>query len=165
MELSSKEIGGIAAEIAREARQHRARFMFAERLAGLGSLFAEEESIRARVADLQRQAEDLAATVSAGDAAEARLDNLQAEFATREAALMKRARADAERIVQDAWASAEAIELAAKTKADEGARLAQAEAQKRQSDITVLDKAIADRELRLAKINAQIEKLRAKINE
>jgi hypothetical protein len=98
------------------------------------------------------------------DAAQVRLDNLETEHAAREAAMMKRARADAERIVRDAWSEAETIELNAKRKNEEAARLADEEAQGRRNDIAALDKTIAERELRLAKINAQIEKLRAKIS-
>jgi hypothetical protein len=165
MELSSKEIGAIAAEIAREARQHRARFRFAERLAELGSVLAEEETIRARVADLQRHVDDLAATVSAGDAAQARLDNLQNEHAVREAAMMKAARATAEQVVRDAWDQAEKIELDAKRRADEAARFAEEDLGRRRNDAASLDRSIAEREKRLASITAQIDKLRSKISD
>ena len=165
MELSSKEIGAIAAEIAHEARQHRARFMFAERLAGLGSVLAEEESIRARVADLKREAESIAVTVAAGDAAQARLDNLQSEVAAKEATMMKAARATAEQVVRDAWDQAEKIELDAKRRADEAARFAEEDLRRRQNDAVALDRSIAEREKRLASITAQIDKLRSKIND
>jgi hypothetical protein len=156
-ELTAKEVSAIADEIVYDARRYRARIAFAEKLASLKNLLGEEDAIRARVADLQRQADDLAATVSAGDAAQVRLDNLQTEHATREAAMMKRARADAERIVRDAWSEAETIELDAKRKNEESARVADEEAQARRNDIAALDKTIAERELRLAKINANRE--------
>jgi hypothetical protein len=161
--FSAKEVGAIADEIAHEALRTRARLAFAERLSGLKGLMGEEESIRARVADLQRQADELAVTVAAADDAQTRLDNLETEFATREAALMKRARTDAEEIIRMAWAEAEAAGLDAKRKANEAATLAAEEARRRQADIANLDKTITDRERRLASIEAQIARLRAKI--
>jgi hypothetical protein len=165
VELTAKELHAIAAEIAHEARQHRARFRFAERLAELGSVLAEEESMRARVADLKREAESIAVTVAAGDAAQTRLDNLQSEVAANEATMMKAARTTAEQVVRDAWDQAEKIELDAKRRADEAARFAEEDLGRRRNDAAALDRSIAERELRLAKINSQIEKLRAKIND
>jgi chromosome segregation ATPase len=165
MELSSKELGTLADEIAHDARRYRARIAFAEQLASLKSLLGDEEAIRARVADLKRQADELAAIVAAADTAQARLENLQAEFATKEAAMMKRARADAEQIVREAWSAAESVELNAKRKSEEAARLAEEEMRRRREDIASLDKTLEERERRLASINAQIEKLRAKIND
>jgi hypothetical protein len=164
-ELTAKDVSAIADEIVHDTRRYRARIAFAEKLVSLKNLLGEEDAIRARVADLQRQADDLAATVSAADAAQVRLDNLQNEHATREAAMMKRARGDAERIVRDAWSEAETIELNAKRKNEEAARVADEEAQGRRNDIAALDKAIAEREKRLASITAQIDKLRSKIND
>jgi hypothetical protein len=161
--LTAKEVGAIADEIAHEALRTRARLAFAERLSGLKSLMGEEEAIRIRVADLQRQADDLAAIVAAAGTAQARLNNLESEFATREAALIRRARADAEEIVRKAWAEAEAAGLDAKRRANEAATLAAEEARRRQVEIADLDRAVAEREKRLASITNQIERLRAKI--
>jgi hypothetical protein len=162
--LTAKEVGAIADEIAHEALRTRARLAFAERLSGLKNLMGEEESIRARVADLQRQADELAATVSAADAAQTRLDNLEREFATREAALMKRARTDAEEVVRKAWAEAESIALDAKRKVAAASQIADEEARRRQAALEDLDRTIAEREKRLASITNQIERLRAKIS-
>jgi cell division septum initiation protein DivIVA len=163
--MTAEEVGAIADEIAHDTRRYRARFAFAERLGALKSLLSEEESIRGRVADLHRQADDLGTTVAAADDAKRRLENLEIAFAEKEAALFKQARASAEEIVREAWAKAETIALDAKQKSDEAVRVADEDLRRRQSDIAALDRSIAEREARLLNINGQIEKLRAKIND
>jgi DNA repair exonuclease SbcCD ATPase subunit len=161
--LTAGELTAIAREIAVEANKARTRAHFATRLGEMADLLQDEEGLRARVASLKAEADRIATLTAAGDEVRRRLDNLETEFAEKEAALLKRANVSAEDVVRKAWAEAETIGLEAKRKADEAARRADEETRKRRADIAALDQALGEREKRLASINAQIERLRAKI--
>jgi hypothetical protein len=163
--LSAGELGAIAREIAAEANKARVRIHFVERLGAVADLLGEEEVILARVGALRQAADELAVTVAAADSAERRLAGLEDELAERESSLLKQAGQRAEAIEREAWAKAETIALDAKRKAAAATQIADEEARRRQADIADLDKTITDRERRLASIETQIARLRAKINE
>jgi DNA repair exonuclease SbcCD ATPase subunit len=165
--LTAADFKAIADEIAHdvaEARRWRARIALADKLSNLSDLQAREDALTASIATLEARAAEITAIVATADAAQARLDAIETEFADKEAVLMKRARADAEEIVRRAWSEAETVALDVKKKNAEAVRVADEDLRHRQSDIAGLDRSITEREQRLASINAQIEKLRAKIN-
>jgi hypothetical protein len=165
-EWTAAELKAIADEIghdAKEARRWRARTMLAEKLETLSGLLDQENAIMARIGELQQRAEEITATNAAGDQAQRRLDGLAAEVARKEEVLLKRAQANADEIVQAGWAKAETIELETKRKNEEATRTSDEDLRRRQNEIAGLDRSIAERERRLANINTQIERLRAKI--
>jgi cell division septum initiation protein DivIVA len=162
-DVSSKEIGAVIDDLVHEARRYRARFALVDKLASVKRLLAEEELVRAGIADLKLEAERIADITAAGDDIQRRLDNLDAEFANKEALLLKRATGEAEEIVSRAWREAEAVGLNARQKVEQAARLGEEQIRRSQGDLAMLDQTIAERERRLREINAQIEKLRAKI--
>jgi cell division septum initiation protein DivIVA len=161
--LTATDLGAIADEVAHEAMRNRARFALAERLNSLKNLLTQEEVIKARVADLHRQAAKLAERHEEVAGLDAEISRRRAAAEAEADIIRRRGHGDAEVIITNAKAAGEIIVDKAKDDAEQAAARAAEELRRRSDDIAALDTAVAEKQAELDRINRAIVDLRRKI--
>jgi chromosome segregation ATPase len=164
------DLAGPVQELRRFGVMFRGLLALAEKTEQLGQLFGTEQEHQARLADLKRQADAVRAVVAAADAAQRRLDDINAELAQHQANMAQ----ERARTIEAAHAEAKNIHAAGRTTAEEMLAEARgtaateaerhaAEIATRQTTIAGLDAKIATRRAELDGIKHGIAELRAKI--
>lgn len=169
-ELSPADLQHAVKDLQRFDMWFRGILALAQKAEQLGSLLNQEQELRKSIGGLQLEVEQLKALIAGGDAAQRRLDDINAELARHDAAMnserelrLQRARADAESLLVGARARAETIVAEAKAKAEEEAQRQAADADRHANAMRVLDESIAGRQSELDRIKTHITELRAKI--
>jgi hypothetical protein len=175
--ITAGELSRATEEIQMLGRVFEGLFALAGKTEQLGRLLRDEQTIRARNESLRREAEPIKELIATADAAQRRLDGMNAEMARHRAnvedirkAALEDARLVAEGIVAEGRAAAEKLLEDARATASAEAKEQAAEARRRQAKIDKLDTEIAardteiaDRQSELDRINSHIAELRAKI--
>jgi hypothetical protein len=168
--LASADLQHAVKDLQRFDMWFRGILALAQKAEQLGSLLNQEQELRKSIGGLQLKVEQVKALIAGGDAAQQRLDNINAELARHDAAMNserelthRRARADAECVLVGARAKAETIIAEAKAKAEEEAQRQTADADLHANAMRVLDESITERRTELDRINKHIVELRAKI--
>jgi chromosome segregation ATPase len=168
--LASADLQHAIKDLHRIDMWFRGIFALAQKADQVAPLLNHEQELRKSIDRLQLEVEQLKALIAGGDAAQRRLDNINAELARHDAAMNsererthQRARADAESILVGARAKAETIVAEAKARAEEEAQRHAADADLHANAMRVLDESITERRTELDRINKHIVELRAKI--
>jgi DNA repair exonuclease SbcCD ATPase subunit len=138
----------------------------------LGRILNDEQQIRRRNEELRREAEPVKELIASADAAQRRLDGVNAEIARHRAnmeekrkAALEEARIAAEGIVADGRAAADKLLADARATAAAEAEVQAAEAGQRQATIDELDAEIATRNTEIANRQSELDRIKTHITE